>query len=39
VSHPPPLNDRTPLDKKRMVGAALVLLVFVLTFVARPIIL
>ncbi len=39
IQHPPPLNDRTVLDRKRMVMAALVLVVFVITFVPRPIIL
>lgn len=38
VQHPPPLNDRTGLDTKRKVLAAVVLLVFALTFVPRPII-
>lgn len=38
VQHPPPLNDRTALDVKRKVLAALVLAVFALTFVPRPII-
>lgn len=38
IQHPPPLNDRTKLDKTRAVWAALVLVVFVLTFVAQPII-
>ncbi len=38
VQHPPPLNDRTKLGVTRTVLAALVLLVFVLTFIPRPII-
>jgi membrane-associated protease RseP (regulator of RpoE activity) len=38
VQHPPPLNDRTGLDVKRKVLAAVVLLVFIVTFVPRPII-
>lgn len=38
VQHPPPLNDRTDLGLKRKVLAAVVLLVFVLTFIPRPII-
>ena len=36
VNHPPPLNDRTELGWKRKAVAAVVLLVFVLTFVPRP---
>ncbi len=39
LNHPPPLNDRTKLDTKRIVLAVGVLVVFALTFVARPIIL
>jgi Zn-dependent protease len=38
VQHPPPLNDRTGLDLKRKVLAGIVLLVFALTFIPRPII-
>lgn len=38
VQHPPPLNDRTGLDLKRKVMAGVVLLVFALTFIPRPII-
>jgi membrane-associated protease RseP (regulator of RpoE activity) len=38
VQHPPPLNDRTGLDAKRKVLAAVVLVVFALTFVPRPIV-
>jgi membrane-associated protease RseP (regulator of RpoE activity) len=38
VQHPPPLNDRTGLGTKRKVLAAVVLLVFLVTFVPRPII-
>lgn len=38
VQHPPPLNDRTQLDAKRKVLAAVVLLIFALTFIPRPII-
>jgi membrane-associated protease RseP (regulator of RpoE activity) len=38
VQHPPPLNDRTGLDTKRKVLAAVVLVVFVLTFVPQPIV-
>lgn len=37
VQHPPPLNDRTKLGLKRQVLAGFVLLVFVLTFIPRPI--
>jgi membrane-associated protease RseP (regulator of RpoE activity) len=37
IQHPPPLNDRTKLDTKRIVLAALVLVVFILTFVPVPI--
>lgn len=38
VQHPPPLNDRTGLGVTRKVLAALVLLVFVVTFIPRPIV-
>lgn len=38
VQHPPPLNDRTTLGASRKALAALVLLVFLLTFIPRPII-
>ncbi|MEK6976281.1 MAG: site-2 protease family protein [Candidatus Thermoplasmatota archaeon] len=38
VQHPPPLNDRTDLGVTRKVLAGIVLLVFVLTFIPRPII-
>jgi len=34
--HPPPLNDRTPIDRKRQVLAVFVLLVLALTFVPIP---
>jgi len=37
IQHAPPLNDRTQLDRKRLVLAAVVLIVFVLTFVPVPI--
>jgi Zn-dependent protease len=36
IQHPPPLNDRTPLDVRRKVVAALVLVVFVVTLVPVP---
>ena len=36
--HPPPLNDRTGLDLKRKILAGVVLLVFALTFIPRPIV-
>lgn len=36
IYHPPPLNDRTPLDGKRKAIAWFVLAVFVLTFVPVP---
>lgn len=36
--HPPPLNDRTPLDNRRKAVAAFVLIVFAVTFVPVPII-
>ncbi|MFO1532774.1 MAG: site-2 protease family protein, partial [Thermoplasmatota archaeon] len=36
IYHPPPLNDRTRLDRKRVVLAAVVLVVFLLTFVPVP---
>ncbi len=39
LNHPPPLNDRVRLDAKRMVLAGVTLVVFILTFVGRPIIL
>ena len=39
LHHPPPLNDRVELDWKRKALAGFVLVVFVLTFVPRPIIL
>lgn len=35
--HPPPLNDRTPLDARRKAVAALVLLVFAVTFIPVPV--
>jgi membrane-associated protease RseP (regulator of RpoE activity) len=37
IQHAPPLNDRTQLDRKRLVLAAIVLAVFILTFVPVPI--
>jgi membrane-associated protease RseP (regulator of RpoE activity) len=37
VQHAPPLNDRTVLDRKRLILAAVVLAVFILTFVPVPI--
>ncbi len=37
--HPPPLNDRVPLDAKRKLVAALVLVVFLVTFIPVPVIL
>jgi hypothetical protein len=37
IQHPPPLNDRTRLDRKRMVLAVVVLAVFALCFVPVPI--
>lgn len=37
VQHPPPLNDRTPLDLKRKILAGVVLLVLALTFIPQPI--
>ena len=36
IQHAPPLNDRTQLDRKRLVLAAIVLAVFILTFVPVP---
>jgi len=36
IHHPPPLNDRTPLDRKRLALAVVVLLILVLTFVPVP---
>jgi membrane-associated protease RseP (regulator of RpoE activity) len=36
IHHPPPLNDRTPLDRKRLALAIVVLLILVLTFVPVP---
>lgn len=38
INHPPPLNDRVRLGPGRMALAVVTLLVFVLTFVARPVI-
>jgi membrane-associated protease RseP (regulator of RpoE activity) len=38
VQHPPPLNDRTGLGLKRQILAVVVLLVFALTFIPRPLI-
>lgn len=38
LEHPPPLNDRTRLDPKRVALAALVLLILVVSFVPIPII-
>ncbi len=38
LQHPPPLNDRTQLDVKRKVMAAVVWIVLILTFVPRPVI-
>jgi hypothetical protein len=38
VQHPPPLNDRTGLDLKRKVLAGVVLVIFALTFIPRPIV-
>lgn len=38
VQHPPPLNDRTDLGLARKLLAGVVLLVFVLTFIPRPLI-
>lgn len=35
--HPPPLNDRTPLDLRRKIVAAVVLLVFVVSFIPVPV--
>lgn len=36
VSHPPPLNDITPLDRKRYVAAALGLILLVTCFIPIP---
>ena len=36
VSHPPPLNDVTPLDRKRFLAAALGLLLLVTCFIPVP---
>lgn len=38
IHHPPPLNDRTPLGRKRMVLAAVTLLVLVVSFIPVPLI-
>lgn len=38
TDHPPPLNDRTVLDPKRRIVAALVLAVFALSFIPIPIV-
>jgi membrane-associated protease RseP (regulator of RpoE activity) len=37
--HPPPLNDASPLDRRRVLLGILVFVVFVLTFVPVPIVL
>ncbi|NOX97485.1 MAG: site-2 protease family protein [Nitrospirae bacterium] len=34
--HPPPLDDITPIDKKRKVLALIALLIFILTFIPTP---
>lgn len=36
LKHPPPLDDITPLDKKRKVLALVALIIFILTFVPIP---
>ncbi len=36
VNHPPPLNDRVPLDPKRRVMAGITILVLIVTFVPQP---
>ncbi len=36
LRHPPPLDDITPLDRKRKVLALIALLIFILTFVPIP---
>ncbi len=38
TDHPPPLNDRTVLDPKRRILAAIVLVVFALSFIPIPIV-
>lgn len=36
VNHPPPLNDRVPLDAKRRVLAGITVLVLIVTFIPQP---
>ncbi len=36
LNHPPPLNDITPLDRKRYVWFGVGVIIFVLTFLPRP---
>lgn len=36
LSHPPPLNDITPLNRKRKILALIAFLIFILTFVPIP---
>ena len=36
LRHPPPLNDITPLDRKRKILALIAFLIFIITFVPAP---
>ncbi len=38
IHHPPPLNDRTVLDRRRLIVAAVVLFVFIVSFVPVPVV-
>jgi membrane-associated protease RseP (regulator of RpoE activity) len=38
IHHPPPLNDRTPLDRRRVILGLLVLAVFAVSFVPVPVV-
>jgi len=37
LRHPPPLNDHTPLDRRRKVLGVLMIVIFVLVFTPVPI--
>ncbi|MEK6984801.1 MAG: site-2 protease family protein [Candidatus Thermoplasmatota archaeon] len=37
IHHPPPLNDRVPLDKRRLAVALVVLAIFIVSFVPVPV--
>lgn len=38
IHHPPPLNERIPLDRRRLIVAVVVLAVFVVSFVPVPVV-